>query len=370
VGAANSARVDFGRGNFKGKRDADDALANGASRNFSTTIASGYQSAPITAYFSEICFIGRCGAVITSQRGHTQRLPPLQVSIICGELLMARRKKTTFLEDLIDLVALLPWWLGVVLAIVSYFVLHALSGPDVPAPANLNQIGATLVHVVWKAFATAGQYLLPFACLIGAATSAWQRRKRSKLVSHVADSDAADALHGMSWQEFEITVSEAFRLDGFRVEERGGAGADGGIDLVLYREREKFLVQCKQWKAYQVGVGVVRELYGVMAAQGAAGGFVVTSGRFTKDAVEFAEGRNVVLIDGAILFDMIKHAKSVSTVGSHVWGVGAAAQDCARMCPVCGGAMVKRVAKRGANVGKAFWGCSTFPVCAGTRSIG
>ena len=127
----------------------------------------------------------------------------------------------------------------------------------------------------------------------------------------MAESDAADALHDMSWQEFEITVSEAFRLDGFRVEERGGAGADSGIDLVLYREREKFLVQCKQWKAYQVGVSVVRELYGVMAAQGAAGGFVVTSGRFTKDAVEFAEGRNVVLIDGAILFEMIKHAKSV-----------------------------------------------------------
>lgn len=186
----------------------------------------------------------------------------------------------------------------------------------------------------------------------------------------MAESEAVDALHQISWQEFEITLSEAFRLDGFRVEERGGAGADGGIDLVLYREREKFLVQCKQWKAYQVGVSVVRELYGVMAAQGATGGFVVTSGRFTKDAVEFAEGRNVVLIDGAILFDMIKHAKSASTVGSHVWGAGAAAQDSATMCPVCGGAMVKRVAKRGANVGKAFWGCSAFPVCAGTRSIG
>lgn len=174
--------------------------------------------------------------------------------------------KTTFFDDLIGLVSLLPWWLGVLLAIVSYFVLHALSGPDVPTPANLNHIGATMVHVVWKALATAGQYLLPLACLLGAATSAWQRHKRYKLVSHVAESDAADALHDMSWQEFEITVSEAFRLDGFRVEERGGAGADGGIDLVLYREREKFLVQCKQWKAYQVGVSVVRELYGVMCS--------------------------------------------------------------------------------------------------------
>ena len=33
---------------------------------------------------------------------------------------------------------------------------------------------------------------------------------------------------------------------------------------------EKFLVQCKQGKAYIVGVDVVRELYGVMAAKGAS----------------------------------------------------------------------------------------------------
>ena len=65
---------------------------------------------------------------------------------------------------------------------------------------------------------------------------------------------------------------------------------DGGIDLVLSKGSEKFLVQCKQWKAFKVGVTVVRELYGVMAAKGAAGGFVVSSGRFTDDATAFASG--------------------------------------------------------------------------------
>jgi restriction system protein len=38
-----------------------------------------------------------------------------------------------------------------------------------------------------------------------------------------------------------------------------------------------------------------------MAAQQAAGGYVVTSGRFTKDAIAFAEGRNIELIDGEVL---------------------------------------------------------------------
>lgn len=32
-------------------------------------------------------------------------------------------------------------------------------------------------------------------------------------------------------------------------------------------------------------------------------------------------------------------------------------------CPKCGKAMVLRVSKKGANVGKQFWGCSAFPKC-------
>jgi restriction system protein len=43
-----------------------------------------------------------------------------------------------------------------------------------------------------------------------------------------------------------------------------------------------------------------------MPAHGAAGGFVVTSGRFTKPAIEFAEGRNLTLIDGPQLHAMIQ----------------------------------------------------------------
>jgi restriction system protein len=36
-------------------------------------------------------------------------------------------------------------------------------------------------------------------------------------------------------------------------------------------------------------------------------------------------------------------------------------------CPVCGMDMVLRTAKRGANAGRLFWGCSRFPRCQGTR---
>jgi len=38
------------------------------------------------------------------------------------------------------------------------------------------------------------------------------------------------------------------------------------------------------------------------------------------------------------------------------------------VCPVCSSAMVKRSAKRGANAGNEFWGCSKYPSCKGVVS--
>ena len=151
--------------------------------------------------------------------------------------------------------------------------------------------------------ASIGRYLVPFICLLGAGMSAWRRAKRRSLVQDATRNDAAGAVARMSWREFEMLVGEAFRLDGYRVVETGGAGADGGVDLELHKGGETFLVQCKQWRAYKVGVEVVRELYGAMAASGAAGGFVVTSGRFTNEARAFASGRNVELVDSERLAD-------------------------------------------------------------------
>jgi restriction system protein len=36
-------------------------------------------------------------------------------------------------------------------------------------------------------------------------------------------------------------------------------------------------------------------------------------------------------------------------------------------CPACSGQMVMRSAKKGSNAGTAFWGCSNYPRCKGTR---
>jgi restriction system protein len=285
---------------------------------------------------------------------------------------MARKKKTVA-DDVMDLVALLPWWAGIALAVLSYALFHALAVRPLPVMTNPNQVAGAMPGIMLRGVASGLQFLVPMLCLVGALLSFLRRRQRQKLVVTATASRSADVLSELSWHEFELLTGEAFRLQGFQVEESGGSRPDGGVDLRARKGTEIFLVQCKQWRALQVGVAVVRELYGVMAAEGAAGGYVVTSGQFTPDARAFAEGRNIRLIDGTKLFGLLQQAQQ--SLKARAGAVPASASptrspasaDASPACPQCSAPMVRRMAKKGANAGSQFWGCSKFPACRGTR---
>lgn len=287
---------------------------------------------------------------------------------------MARRKKTSPAEDLVDLIALLPWYVGVILALAGYLLLHRLAIAPLPSALGPGEVGNAMVGAVGRGLATAGQYIVPILCLAGAAISAWRRHARRSLMDNVTRSDAPDILDGMSWREFEMLVGEGFRLQGYQVMENFEPGPDDGIDLTLRKDGEKYLVQCKQWRAFKVGVPVVRELYGVMTAKGAAGGFVVTSGRFTPEAETFASGRNLRLLDGPQLHRLLKQAGGSSSAkaddgnkaGQASNAAPQAAKTAAPSCPRCAQPMVQRTARKGINAGQEFWGCSDYPRCRGT----
>ena len=157
---------------------------------------------------------------------------------------MARRRpKTSPIEDFVNVVAFLPWWACLGAAVLSYLFLSALAKPVAVAGFQPNQVPQLMVRAMYQGLATVGQFLVPILCLAAAAVSVAKRRRRRDLVEGVAQRGASDVLDGMSWQEFELLVGEAFRLQGYEVTELGGAGPDGGVDLVLRKGREKFLVQ-------------------------------------------------------------------------------------------------------------------------------
>lgn len=277
---------------------------------------------------------------------------------------MAKRKKSSLLEDIIELVALLPWWAGVGMALIFYIWLHYVaSQPMTAAPTDLKQMGSFVGAQFWRAIATLLQYVIPVACLFGAGISAYKRHERNQLHRGIAESPSRDALEKISWLQFEKLVGEVFRRKGFTVEERGGKGPDGGVDLVLRLGNDRYLVQCKQWKAERVGVATVRELYGVMAAEHAVGGFIVTSGQFTDDAKRFVEGRSIELVATDMLLALVRDTADLDV------NPAIHQMDQAPECPSCGSPMVKRVARKGVRMGEAFWGCSRYPGCRGVRAM-
>ena len=274
---------------------------------------------------------------------------------------MARRQKDSSpLETLFEIATFIPWPVSLALALVIYGGLHWYAGTPTPA-LQLNNPAASGATIAIKGLAGLFQYLIPLVFLFGAATSFFRRKKQQSNHRQVAADPSPNALEKLSWQEFEGLVAETFRQKGYRVIERGGDGPDGGIDVELYMGKDRYLVQCKQWKTRQVGVAIVRELYGVMSAEGAVGGFVVASGSFTPDAAAFASGKSIELVDARKLRRLIGGHQATKVI-PQVPSVTSPA------CPVCGSHMVERTVSRGAKAGSRFWGCSHYPRCKGIRN--
>lgn len=197
-------------------------------------------------------------------------------------------------------------------------------------------------------------FLILVSTLVGAARRRFDRARFDSTVS----------LDDLSWAQFEGYLAEYFRRRGSSVTYRGGSSADGGVDLVLEDASGRRIVQAKHWKARRVGVVELRSLWGVREDENARGAVLVTSGDFTPDARAFAQGKELELINGRELRDLI-----AEVTGGEGKAVPVAA-TVTETCPKCGrGTLQRRLARRGANAGGYFFGCSRFPECGYTRDL-
>lgn len=253
---------------------------------------------------------------------------------------------------LLDLFMVSPWWTCPLLAASAYAVLAYVCPVLLSAHPTLQQLG-----YVPRLFAPWAACLILLTGVV-----AWMRR--------VCGMRLLDALRGeesvrsLSWREFEELVAASYRRQGYRVIENGGGGADGGVDLILLRDGQRTLVQCKHWRVSRVGVKLVRELHGITQSreyQGSRGCFV-TFGRFTPDAREFARENGIDLVEQGSLLAMIESVKRCDSPS-------ASAVQPQAVCTRCGSAMVVRTARRGTHAGERFLGCSRYPDCRGTQSL-
>ena len=209
---------------------------------------------------------------------------------------------------------------------------------------------------------------------LSAMATGWRARREA---APAAAMPAGVALiEGMGWHEFERLAAEGFRQRGYAVSETGGGGGRA-VDMVLTRGTERFLVDCKPWRSNAVGVGPLRELHALMLSREAAGGFVLSSGVFTPEALRFSEGRNIHLIDGSRLRDLLHTREEKtqpvvirregpfpdSTLPPSAWRLRA------QPCPLCGGAMVEQLRSSGPQAGTRVLRCTHHPLCEGTREL-
>ncbi len=261
-----------------------------------------------------------------------------------------------------EMLVLLPWQVSAGLAAIAFVGLRWV----IPSLHFENPILATFAK------ATGG---LAWLALLGLGTisllSALFARRKKALLEEQRD---ADSLRALSWQELEWLVGEAYRRKDYAVEESLSGGSDGGIDLILRKDGRTLLVQCKRWKTQSVGAPVIREMFGLLGHHGADGVIIVTSGGFTRDAMSFAEGKPIELIDGKALLALVRGVQrqlkdTVPPIPNapETKAVESASKLAPPHCPSCQARMVKRTARRGANSGNTFWGCSNYPTCRGVR---
>jgi restriction system protein len=302
-----------------------------------------------------------------------------------GSIPMARRNKNEFFELFHGLFMRIPAWACFPIAIAAYGIITALvmavasAGPATRALAGVAPIAS---------FGAAGLILLA-----GLKAAVEKRTRRAIL----AKQTGIESIRQLSWSSFELLVGEAYRRQGYAVEETGGGGADGGIDLKLRRNGALILMQCKHWKTWKVSVPSIREFYGVLMSERADRAIFITSGVLTANARRFAQGKPLELIDGDELVSLIRPADSSAVQplsefrcapkapkteeaaeGRRLLGEPlpvtvspirppTQSPTSAPSCPKCSSSMVLRTARRGTKAGSQFWGCSTYPACKGIR---
>lgn len=102
-----------------------------------------------------------------------------------------------------------------------------------------------------------------------------------------------NSINNLSGIEFENLCQALLQKLGFKVETTKQSG-DGGIDLVAYNYQAflsgKYIVQCKRYSG-GVGEPIVRDLYGVVTAERANKGILMTTGYFSMSAIKFASDK-------------------------------------------------------------------------------
>lgn len=129
-------------------------------------------------------------------------------------------------------------------------------------------------------------------------------------------SENPEALYQLTGRKFEEVMAEIYNKLGYKVE-LTKATKDGGKDIIIRKPEILgdfiYYVECKKYAANNpVGVGIVRELDGVVNMDRVNGGIIATTSYFTKDARDLILDKNlgfkIKLHDYDVIKDLLRRA--------------------------------------------------------------
>ena len=109
------------------------------------------------------------------------------------------------------------------------------------------------------------------------------------------------ALRDMSWEQFSVVVTAAYRRNAYDV-----APADkSAFDFVLTKQGRTTLLQCRRWKVKQLGIGPLEDLAKAIASEDAHNAICISAGDFTPQAREFVAEKPIRLVQGIALAALV-----------------------------------------------------------------
>lgn len=120
-------------------------------------------------------------------------------------------------------------------------------------------------------------------------------------------------LDQMSGYEFEDFFARVLDRLGYGRIEKVLYSQDEGRDILVSSERGLMIVECKHQPGSNIGRPVVQKLHSAVVSSGAARGMLVTTGHFSKAALDYsnklaAAGTVIDLVDHPLLMDMAARA--------------------------------------------------------------
>ncbi len=216
-------------------------------------------------------------------------------------------------------------------------------------------------------------YLIAFVTVVGGiGYLVWRGRQRqwelaatavsqTPFSSSVASPDSggaqfsADLFSKIEWKRFEELVEAYYSKTGVVAERvKGGPSRPAQVKISWKGEPRPFAyVRCIFLPAGLIEVKPLQELYTLLAAEDIRRGYIVTTGKFTVSARDFAEEKHLTLLPGEIFLEKLNALPGAAR--TEIMQAVTAGEAATPSCPICEAKMAL------SNDDPPMWRCASHP---------